>query len=221
VLALAVREQLWETRLETAKQTGDGASTDRDRAATPAAPARKETGPVDRPRWGLFALVSGQLGLNGQESTWLGIGCTLGLEWHPLAGLLVKARASASALPLADPPDGELQGVQVEPGIGLGYLFPAGSISLGPVLGFQVPWTRLAVDLEGGEAQTFTWWNLRWSLGLEGRWLLSDWLALSGALESGVYRSKERFFRAEQGSLMLATPTFDLRLSLGLTLLFG
>jgi hypothetical protein len=172
--------------------------------------------PGFRQRLGLMPFFRVTDGLFGHEGRWLHLGGGVAAEWWPAPRFFVRGQVAVKKGPLDRFADGEVNGMEVEPGVALGCLFRAGRLEWGPQVGMSAPWYNFRLQLGSGDAHSYSWWSVRWSAGFDLRLLLSESIAIAVSVEAGAFPNKEEFYRVSDGSTVLATPFVEWAATVGI-----
>jgi hypothetical protein len=224
-LALAARELLGTAFLfdrppqPATDPVGRVVESVREQAAPPPATAAER---LTRPDWALVAEFRLEGGLVGHEGPTLLPGGALTLERRLVAGLGGRLSACVAGGPLGPPrSDEQISELVVQPGLGLGYLFDLGRVSLGPALEIQTMLSKVTTKIEGGSREEFRTWRIRGAAILDLRVSLAQRLALQVAAGVAATPLQDVYRREITEKVMLASPYLNWVGRLGLVVYLG
>jgi len=228
-LALAARELLGTAFLfdqppgPATDPVGRVVESVREQAAPPptvVAPPPSDLSPPGN--WMIGAELRLEGGVVGHAGPSLLLGGALMLERRMVAGLCGRLSIGVSGGPFgARADDEEIQELVFQTGLGLGYLFDLGRVSLGPVLEAQTANTKVTTKIEGGSEQVFRSWRVRAGAFLDMRVHLSSRADL--LLDAGITGTpmQDVYFTEISRETMFASPHLSWEGRLGLVVQLG
>jgi hypothetical protein len=158
------------------------------------------------------AAKSGIYGHHG-PSTALGAGA--GAEVLFVDLVFLRGVLTAVTGPRKSANDENISAWGLQPELMLGYDWRLGIFSLVPMLGVGATWTKLDIDLDNADKQSFSNWSFRGSCGLDLRFAISRSLNIVADAFIGAHSNRERFERDSNQDIIFATPLVDWSALLG------
>jgi hypothetical protein len=150
------------------------------------------------------------------------LGGALTIERRMVAGLWGRLLVGVHGGPFGShAEDEEIRELAFLSGLGLGYLFDLGGVSLGPVLEAQVVNSRVTTRYEGGPWQTFRSWRVRAGALLDLRVSVSDRVALLAAGGLAATPMQDVYLREITEETIVASPHLSWEGRLGLVVYSG
>ena len=148
-------------------------------------------------------------GFNGTSQTPILLGGTFsfGFDWNH--GLIAELSFSVFGAPSTDIAGGKRHTVGVRPGLGIGYLWGARFVSVGPYLGLEVPWQTARVSLGDNRVSKDSWWNLRLVPSVDFRFRLNRRILASLRPGLGILIHREIFEGEFSGEDIYVSPYFE------------
>jgi len=172
---------------------------------------------MERPAVEVGVLTAIELGggLVGQVGSSVMWGGGVGAEVRTPRGFFGRLAVFGKVGPREEASEFLIVGHRVETRLEAGYLWEAGRLGIGPVVGLSAMWSSIDFAIGEGHHQRQSWWSVRFAFGPGARWALTDRLSVVLDLTVGFMPGK-RFYRRSSGSTLLETPTMDMAGALGL-----